>query len=162
MEYSGVTIIFQQFPRVVLGKSKEIILRMSVVSVQIADMEVSVSEQATPIVPVAKSANEMSGYRTCMRQLGAIQKRPPAISENVRNRIRMSPELSIYSNSAYVYAISPIAIALFWGKGGRGIAESEPLYMISTTPTHCPNTTGISNYSVRTKGRWFCEDTMLI
>ena len=92
---------------------------MSVLSVQIPDMEVSVSEQAAPIIPAENSANEMYGYRTRMPQVGAIQKRLVQISGNVRNRNRTSQGLSIYSNSEYVYAISPIAIALFLGEWGR-------------------------------------------
>ena len=55
----------------------------------------------------------------------------------------MSKDLERYSNSEYVYAIFPIAIALFWGKGGRGIANSKPLSMIFAILTHCLNTTAV-------------------
>ena len=56
---------------------------MSVVSAPIPDAEASVSEQAAAIVPVEKSANEMSGFRTCAPQVDAIQKCISPISENV-------------------------------------------------------------------------------
>ena len=71
-----------------LRTAKKVILRMSVISAQITDMEVSVSEQAAPIaqVPVL-TANEVSGYRTCMSQEDAIQQCLVTISENGRNRI---------------------------------------------------------------------------
>ena len=61
---------------------------MSFISIPIPDMEASVSEQAAPIVPApVLTANEVSGYRTCMSKEDAIQKLPSPISENVRNRI---------------------------------------------------------------------------
>ena len=34
--------------------------------------------------------------------------------------------------------------------------------MIFRILTHCLNTTDINNYSIRTKGRWFFEDTVLV
>ena len=80
---------------------------------------------------------------------------------NARNQMRMCPELSIFSNSEYVYAIFPIAVALRWGKGGREITESEPLSVIFTTLTHCLNKTAVSNYCVRTTGKWSSADTMV-
>ena len=84
---------------------------MSVISARIPDMEVSMSEQSATIAPVpGLTPNEVSRWRTCMSKEDAIQKRLAPISENVRNRILMSQELSIYSNSDYVYAIFPIAV----------------------------------------------------
>ena len=61
-----------------LRTAKKVILRMSVISIPIPDMEVSVSEQAAPIVHVpVLTANEVSGYRTCMSEEDAIRKRLP-------------------------------------------------------------------------------------
>ena len=68
--------------------SREVILRMSVLSAPILHMEGPVSAQASPIVQEKEtSANEMSGYRTCMSIEDAIQKCIPPISVNARNRI---------------------------------------------------------------------------
>ena len=58
----------------------------------------------------------------------------------------MSQDLKIYPNSEYVYAISPIALALFLGKGGLGIARSEPFPMVSAILTHCLDTADVGNY----------------
>ena len=67
--------------------------------------------------------------------------------------------ISIYSNSEYVYAIFSIAVSLPRGKGGREIAESRPLSMISAMLSHVLNTMDVNNYSVRTTGKWHCGDT---
>ena len=78
------------------------------------------SEQPSPLAPeIVLTANEVSGYRTCMSKEDSIQKGLAPISENVRNRIRAPEELSVFSNSEFAYAIAPDAIAWFWGKGGR-------------------------------------------
>ena len=136
---------------------------MSVLSNPIPHVEGPVSEQPSPMVSEkAQSANDVSGYRTSMAIEDAIQKCLAPISENARTRIWMSQELSVYSNSEFAYAIFPIAIALFCDKGGREIAESEPLSMICAILTHCLNTMDINIYSVRTKGQRFCQDSMLI
>ena len=102
-----------------VGKSKKVIIRMSVLSVPIPRVEGSVSERASPIgQEKEKSANEMSGYRERMSIKDVVRKCLPPISENIRNRIWIPRELSVYSNSEFVCAIFPIAIALFWGKWG--------------------------------------------
>ena len=76
-------------------------------------------------------------------------------------KIRTSQDLTIYSNSEYVYAISPIDLALFWGKGGKEIANSEPLSTVFTILTHCLNKTAVKNYSAMTYGQWFRLDTQI-
>ena len=95
-----------------------------------------------------------------MPKSDAVEKRIGPISGNTRNQIWMCPSLSIYSNSEYVYAIPPTAVALFWRKGGRGISESKPLSMIFAILSHILNTTDVNNYSVRTTGGCSFEDTM--
>ena len=67
----------------------------------------------------------------------------------------------MYSNSAYGYAISPIALVLFRGKGFREIATSQPLSMVFTILSHCRNTTAVRNYFVRSEGQLFGLDAML-
>ena len=137
---------------------------MSVLSVPIPRWEASVAGQASPPGPEkALTANEVSGYRVSMGLECAFRKRLAPISENARSRISMSQELSAYSNSEFAYAIFPIAIDFFFlGQRGREIVESKPLSMIFTILTHCLNTKAINNYYVRTKGRWFCQDAMII
>ena len=79
-----------------------------------------VSEQPSPMVLKEEktlSANEVSGYMQSMFPEDAIRKCLSPISENARSRILMSQELSVYSNSEFAYAIFPIVIAFFWGKG---------------------------------------------
>ena len=136
---------------------------MSILSVPIPHGEGSVAEQASPMVAEkVLTANEVSGYRASMALEDAIRKCLAPISENARDRIRMSLELSVYSNSKFAYAIFLIAISLFRGKGGREIGESKPLPMIFAILTHCLNKTAIRNYSVSAKSQWFCQDTMLL
>ena len=121
---------------------------MSFLSIPIPRGVWYVSEQPSPTALKDEkilSAKEVSGYRQSMPPGDAIQKRLSPISENARNRVWTSRELGVYSNSEFVYAICPIAIALVWGKGGRRIVDSESLSMISTILTHCLNTTAISN-----------------
>ena len=104
-------------------KSKKVILRMSIVSVPIPHMEGSVSEQASPIAQEkGKSANEMSGYRTCISIEGAMRKFLAPTSENARCRIRMSQELSSYSNSEFVYAMQSFLLQLLCS-GEKGVVE---------------------------------------
>ena len=57
-------------------------------------------------------------------------------------------ELSIYSNSGYVYAARPIALALFSDKWVRETSESEPLSMLFAILTLCLNKTDVDNYLV--------------
>ena len=107
-----------------------------------------------------KSAGERDGCRKSTNKEDAVKKRPDRISENVRNQIWMCPGLSTFPNSEYVYAIFSTAVALFWGKGGRCIAESKPLSVIFTILTHCLDTSAVNNYFVRMTGKWSCGDTM--
>ena len=126
---------------------------MSIISTPIPEnVGFSVSEQPVQVPVPELSAGELSRYGKSMPKSDAVEKCLDAISENVRNQIWLCPSLSIYSNSAYVYAIFPIAVSLFWEKGGREIAESMPLSMISTIPSHVLNTTDVNNYSERTTG----------
>ena len=93
---------------------------MSVVSVQVPEnIGVSVSENAIGIPAPERSPNELDGYKVSMWKADAVGKCLGQISENARNQVWMCPELSVFSNSEYVYAIFPIAISLFRGKGGR-------------------------------------------
>ena len=135
---------------------------MSLLSVPIPHGEGSASEHFSPGGPEAvHSGNEMSGYRLPMSKEDDVRKSPLPISDNVASRVWMSHDLSIYSNSEYVYTIFSIAVALFWDQGCREIAQSEPLSTICTILTHCLNATAINNYFVRTQGRWFGLDAML-
>ena len=104
---------------------------MSVLSIPIPHGGGTVSEQPSPMALKAEkvlSSNEVSGYRQSMSPVGAIRKCLARISENVRNRIRMSQELSVYSNLELVYAIYPIAIALFRGKGSPNCRVETIVY----------------------------------
>ena len=71
------------------------------------------------------TAYEMSGYRPSMTKDDALRKCLLPISDNVESRVWMSQDLSIYSNSEYVYAIFPIAVAFFLGSMGAVILQSR-------------------------------------
>ena len=135
---------------------------MSVVSVNIPE-HVGISVSPSPVgIPVpGKSPNEWADYKVSTPKDDAVGKCLDPISENVRNKIRMCPESSVFSNSEYVYAIFPISIALFWGKGGEEICRPRPLSLIFAILSHCLNTTAVNNYSIRTIGKWSCGDTVL-
>ena len=123
---------FQKFPMILLVKSREVILRMSIIGIPLPEnVGLSVSEQSVEVPAPELSAGELSGYRRSMPKSDAVAKCLDPISENVRNQIWISPSISIYSDSEYFYAIVSIEVALFWGKGGREIAESRLLSMIS-------------------------------
>ena len=90
---------------------------MSAASVNIpGNVGISVSESQVEIPAPEKSSNELDGYKVSMPKSDAVEKCIGPISENARNQIWMCPELSVFSNSEYAYAIFPIAIALFWEK----------------------------------------------
>ena len=72
----------------------------------------------------------------------------------------MPPDLNVYANNEYVYAIYPIAIALFWERGGKEICESKALTVIFTIMTHCLNVTAPNNYAIRAVGKWSCGNTI--
>ena len=99
--------------------------------------------------------------RLCHGKARIGEKRRGPISENARNQVWVFPELLVYSNSDYVHAIFPIALSLFWGKGGAEICLSRPLSVVFAILSHRLNTTATNNYSVRTKGKWSCGDTIL-
>ena len=67
----------------------------------------------------------------------------------------MSRDLRNYDNVEYVYAISPIALAPFWDKGGREIDRSKQLSTIFAILSHRLDATDVNNYFVRAEGRWF-------
>ena len=69
----------------------------------------------------------------------------------------MSPEFLAYANSEFVYAISPIALALFWEMGGKEICLSRPLSVIFEILSHFLSATDTNNYSVRTKENGLAE-----
>ena len=98
------------------------------------------------------SPNEMTGYKGPTYREGEVQKRLLPISLGGRSKIWTPRDLEIYSNSAYVYAISPIALALLRGKGGREIAMSGPLSIIFAIQTHCLNTAAVNNYFCQEEG----------
>ena len=94
-----------------MGNIRKSYSEMSALSIHIPHAEGPSSEQAAPPAPEnVLTANELSGYRVSMALECAIGKWPAPISENTRTRISMSQDLSLYSNSDYFYAISPIAI----------------------------------------------------
>ena len=136
---------------------------MALLSVPILHVEGTASKQLSLANSVnVLTANEMSGYRTATIKEDALQKCRLPISDNVQSRVWMSHDLSVYSNSEYVYAIFPIAGALFWDKGVREIAKAQPLSTIFTILTHRLNTTAINKYFVRTHGRWLSMGAMLM
>ena len=81
----------------------------------------------------------MSGCKPVLKKHEAGKKCLDPISENVRNQVWMSPELLVYANAEYVYATSPIALALFWEMGGEEICLSRPLSVAFEIPPHCLN-----------------------
>ena len=87
---------------------------MSIISIPLPErVGLSVSGNPIGIPTPEKSPGELDGYKVSMNKAGAAEKCREPISENVRNQVWMCPELSVFSNSGYVYAIYPIAIALF-------------------------------------------------
>ena len=151
---------FQKFPMILLVKSREVILRMSIIGIPLPEnVGLSVSEQSVEVPAPELSAAELSGYRKSMPKSDAVKKFLGPISENVRNQIWLCPNLSIYSNSEFAYAIFLIAVAFSWGKGGREIAESRPLSTISAIPSHVLSTTDAKNRDLGTTGKLPCEDT---
>ena len=132
---------------------------MSAISLSIPPQDSTTGEPEN--VAVELSANTHAGYRISTPQENAVQKSLLPANLNVRTQVWTPQGLSISANSEYAYAIPPIALALFWGKGGREIAESKPLSMISKILTLCINTTSIYNYSARGNGQWFSPDTMI-
>ena len=109
---------------------------------------------------VPKTANGISGYLGVLKPHEAVRKSLDPIDPKVRNKAWMSSELCVYANNEYVFATFPIALALFWDKGGKEICESRSLTVIFTILTHCLSTTATNNYSVRTLGKWSCGDTI--
>ena len=88
---------------------------MSVVSVNTpGNIGISVSGSPVGIPPHEKSPNELDGGKVSMTKADAVEKCLGPISENTRNQFCTCPDLSAFPNSEYVYAIYPIAIALFW------------------------------------------------
>ena len=102
---------------------------------------VSVSELPAETSPAEKPGGEIPGYKEVLKHHEAVKKCLDPISENVRNKVRMSTDLQIYSNSEYVYATPTIALPLFWGEGGEEICLSRPLSVIFY------NTLALSKYN---------------
>ena len=100
-------------------KSRKVVRGMSVVSVQIPE-NIGVSASGNPIeIPTPeRSPNEFDWCKVSTNKADAVEKCLGPIAENARNQGCMCPELSVFSNSGYIYAIYPIAIALFCEKGG--------------------------------------------
>ena len=84
----------------------------------LGNVAVSASGRPMGTTPAEKPGGEISGYIEVLKQHEEVEKCIDPISENVRNKVSMSPDLQIYSNSEYVYATFPIALSIFWGKGG--------------------------------------------
>ena len=85
------------------------------------------------------SANEISCYRIATYRRNGVRKILLPANLNARSKIWMSRDLVIYSKSEYVYATLPglpIALSMFWGKGGREIPTSEESSMIFTILSH--------------------------
>ena len=55
----------------------------------------------------------------------------------------------------------PNCYIIVLAKRRGGNFPSRPLSLIFTIPSHCLNTAGVNNLSVRTIGKWSCEDTVL-
>ena len=60
-----------------------------------------------------KCAIELSFYRPSIAKEEELQKLTNSANTNVGNIVWMSRDLEFH-NSEYVYAISPVSIALFW------------------------------------------------
>ena len=82
---------------------------MSVISISIPRNAPITNEKGK--APPGKSANDLAGYRIALSREEAVQKCLLPANSNARPEIRMSQDLMIYSNSEYVYAISPIDLA---------------------------------------------------
>ena len=100
------------------------------------------------------------GILRVLKHHRAVRKSLDPIDPKVRNKTWMSPELCVYANNEYVFATFPIALALFCDKGWKEICESRSLTVIFTILTHCLSTTATNNYSIRTLGKWSCDDTI--
>ena len=84
------------------------------------DVIVSASERPEEAKPVQKTANEVPVYQSVLKPYHAERKSLDPIGPQVRNKTRMSPDLSVYANNEYVFAAFPIALALFWERGWKG------------------------------------------
>ena len=117
-----ITFLFRSFKRVLAGYNLENVFRMSSRSgSHHGNVVVSLSERPAVSTHTERSGGEISGYEEVLKQHEAVEKLLGPISENVRNKVWMSPDLQIYSNSEYVYGKFPIALSIFWGKGGEEI-----------------------------------------
>ena len=94
---------------------------MSVVSETQVRGNVLISVSGSPeVIPThERSPGEIPGYEDVPKKHEAVGKRLDPTSENVRNKVWMSPELLVYSNYEYVYSMFPIDLSLFWGEGGE-------------------------------------------
>ena len=126
----------------------------------VGNVIVSVSERPEEVKKVPKTANEIAGYLGVLKPHEAVRKSLDPIDPKVRNKTWMSSELCVYANNEYVFATFPIALALFWDMGGKEICETRSLTVIFTILSHCLSTTATNNYSLRTLGKWSCEDTV--
>ena len=126
----------------------------------VGNVTVSVSERPGEVPLVAKAANEIAGYLSALKPHQAVKKCLGPIDGNARNKVWTPPDLNVYANNEYVYAIYPIAIALFWERGGKEICESKALTVIFTIMTHCLNVTAPNNYAIRAVGKWSCGNTI--
>ena len=95
---------------------------MSTVSeIHLRNSPASVSETPEVERPAArKPPKEIYGYKSALTKDEAIKKCLGTMSDQARDQVWMSPDLLIYSNSEYVFATFPIALALFLGQGGWG------------------------------------------
>ena len=101
---------------------------------------------AQEIVSPELYSDELDGYRISTRRGNEVRRILLPANLNVRAKVWMSRDLRIYSNSEYVYAIPPIALAVFWDKGGRGNPTSHPFSMIFTILSHWLDTSDVRNY----------------
>ena len=88
---------------------------------QLGNVVVSDSERPEEVKPVAKTANEVSGYQSALKPHQAVRKSLDPADPKVRSKTWIPPGLSVYANNEYVFATFPIALALFWDKGGGEI-----------------------------------------
>ena len=92
------------------------------------------------------SSGELAGYRVSTSRRNAVQTSFFPANLNGRSKIWKSQDLKIYDNSEYFFATFPIALALFWGTGGREIASSEPLSRVFGILSRFLDKTGVNNY----------------
>ena len=105
------------------------------------NVAVSASGRQVVTTTPERSGGEVSGYKEVLKQHESVKKCLDRISENARNKVWMSPDLLIYSNSEYVYATSPNRSCPVLGQG------RESNLSIKTIVCNFYNTLALSKYN---------------